>query len=56
MDVNDIRDLVTLLSFAFFLALMAWVYWPARRGAYDSAAQLPFSGEADDAHVGAHDE
>ena len=45
MDVNDICDLVTLFSFSLFLGLMAWTYWPARRNAYDSAAQLPFVGE-----------
>ena len=56
MDVNDIRDLVTLLSFSFFLGLMAWTYWPGRRDSYESAAQLPFVGEADHAPQGARDE
>jgi cytochrome c oxidase cbb3-type subunit 4 len=50
MDVNDIRALVTLFSFSFFSGLMAWTYWPARRDSYDSAAQLPFAGEMNDAH------
>ena len=56
MDVNDIRDLVTLLSFSFFLGLMVWVYWPGRRESYESAAQLPFVGEMNDVHPGARDE
>ena len=56
MDVNDIRALVTLLSFVFFLGLMAWVYWPGRRDSYESATQLPFVGELNGAHPGARDE
>ncbi len=46
MDLNDIRSLVTLFSFVFFIALMAWTYRPARRAGLDEAAQLPFLGEA----------
>ena len=56
MDVNDIRNLVTLFSFIFFLGLMVWASGPARREAYLAAAQLPFDGEVDDAHPGARDE
>ena len=56
MDLNDIRSLVTLLSFAFFLGLMAWTYWPTRRNDFDSAARLPFEGEASDGSQGARHE
>ncbi len=42
MDINHIRSIVTLLSLALFLALMAWTWWPTRRAAHDAAAQLPF--------------
>ena len=56
MDVNDIRALVTLFSFSFFSGLMAWTYWPGRRDSYESAAQLPFAGDMNDAHPGARDE
>jgi cbb3-type cytochrome oxidase subunit 3 len=60
MDVNDIRDLVTLLSFSFFLGLMAWTYWPGRRDDFAAAEQLPFVGEVgevdDDARQGARNE
>ncbi len=56
MDLNDIRDLVTLFSFVFFLGLMAWVYWPGRRAHYAEAEQLPFVGELNDVHPGARDE
>ena len=42
MDVNDLRIVVTLLSFAAFAGIVAWVW--ARRNAtrFDEAAQLPF--------------
>ena len=62
MDLNDIRSVVTLLSFGLFLALMAWTWWPSRRAIADEAAQLPFAGEAepfpvaDGANKGARDE
>jgi cytochrome c oxidase cbb3-type subunit 4 len=42
MDINDIRSVVTLVSFALFAALMVWTYLPRRRQALDEAAQLPF--------------
>jgi cytochrome c oxidase cbb3-type subunit 4 len=45
MDVNDLRSLVTLLSFLLFLALVVWTLAPARRRAHEEAAQLVFEGE-----------
>ena len=56
MDLNDIRSLVTLLSFTLFVGLMAWIWWPARRGRHDAAAQLPFLGDAVDGSCGDGDE
>ena len=53
MDLNDIRSLVTLASFALFVGLMAWTFRPARRGAHEAAARLPFDGEAQDPDNGA---
>ena len=47
MDLNDVRSLITLLSLALFLGLMAWTFWPTRRSAHEAAARLPFDGEAD---------
>lgn len=29
--------------FAFFVSVIAWVYWPARRPAYDEASRLPLN-------------
>lgn len=49
MDVNDLRSLVTLLSFAAFVAVVVSVYRRSRRASYDAAAQLPFQDEGRDA-------
>lgn len=46
MDLNDVRSLVTLLSFLLFGALMAWTWWPRRRLEMEGAARLPFLGES----------
>jgi cytochrome c oxidase cbb3-type subunit 4 len=56
MDLNDIRSFVTLLSFVLFLGLTAWTYWPGRREEIESAAQLPFEGEANEQLQGARHE
>jgi cbb3-type cytochrome oxidase subunit 3 len=31
----------------FFVAVVAWVYWPARRRAYEEASQLPLNEKND---------
>ena len=48
MDLNDIRNLVTLTSFILFVGLMAWTYRPARKRAHEEAEMLPFADEAID--------
>ena len=56
MDVNDIRSIVTLFSLLLFAGLVTYSWWPTRQRANEEAALLPFTGEADDAIPGAHDE
>ena len=56
MDLNDMRSLVTLLSFVFFIVLAASTWRPARRADLDEAAQLALIGEAGFARDGARDE
>lgn len=51
MDLNDVRSLVTLLSFVLFLGLMAYTWRPSRRRAHEDAARLPFDGDADAARA-----
>jgi cytochrome c oxidase cbb3-type subunit 4 len=45
MDLNDIRSLVTLLSFVLFLALVRWAWSARQRSGFDQAARLPFDGD-----------
>jgi cbb3-type cytochrome oxidase subunit 3 len=39
---------MTVLSFAAFLAIVAWAYGRGRAGKFSEAARLPFDGEAAD--------
>jgi cytochrome c oxidase cbb3-type subunit 4 len=45
MDLNTLRSLVTVLSFAVFLGIIAWTFSRERRAAFDAAAALPFADE-----------
>ena len=45
MDLNDIRSLVTLLSFVLFLALVRWAWSARQRRGFDEAARLPLEGD-----------
>ena len=31
MDINALRIAITLVTFAAFLGIVLWVYWPSRR-------------------------
>lgn len=42
LDLNILRSAVTLLSFAAFLAIVAWAYRRSNRHRFDEAADLPF--------------
>ena len=46
LDLNIVRSVVTAIGFTLFLGLVVWTWWPRRKPAYDSAAQLPFDGES----------
>ena len=43
MDVNTLRILATLASFATFIGITAWAFARANRQRFDEAAQLPFA-------------
>ena len=47
MDLNDIRSLVTAISFVLFCGLVVWTWMPRRRQAHDEAANLVFESEGD---------
>lgn len=42
MDVTTLRIAATLVSFATFLAILAWAYARRNRAGFEEAAQLPF--------------
>jgi len=43
MDQNDLRSLVTLLTFMTFIGIVLWAYSGRRKQAFDEAASLPFT-------------
>ena len=45
MDVNDLRILVTLLSFGAFVGIVVWVWSRRNRKRFDEAQMLPFLDE-----------
>ena len=42
-DVNDLRTLVTALSFIVFAGIVFWAYGSRRKARFDEAANLPFA-------------
>ncbi len=42
MDVNELRVVVTLLSFLIFGGIVRWALLARNRAAFDEAQQLPF--------------
>ena len=45
MDINTLRSVITVLSFALFLGIVFWAWSAKRKAAFDEAAQLPFADE-----------
>ena len=48
LDINVLRSLVTAAGFALFIGIAVWAYRPARKTAFDEAANLPFLKDAFD--------
>ena len=42
MDINTLRTLVTLASFAVFMGIVWWTCSPKRNKDFSQAARLPF--------------
>jgi cytochrome c oxidase cbb3-type subunit IV len=42
MDVNTLRIIATLLSFATFIGLMVWAYSRRNRERFEEDAKIPF--------------
>ena len=49
MDINDLRAMVTLLSFAAFAGIVVWAWSKRNQKGFEEAAMLPF---ADEPNVG----
>ena len=49
MDINDLRSIVTVLSFLCFIGIVAWAWGKSRQHDFDEAANLPFADD-DEAH------
>ncbi|MBL8346059.1 MAG: cbb3-type cytochrome c oxidase subunit 3 [Rubrivivax sp.] len=45
MDINDLRVMVTLLSFVLFIALAVHTWSRRRNPEHEAAARLPFADE-----------
>ena len=53
MEIEDLRAVMTVLSFAAFLAIVAWAYGRGRAARFAEAARLPFDDEPGDEHPSA---
>jgi cytochrome c oxidase cbb3-type subunit 4 len=42
MDLNDLRTIITALSFVVFAGIVFWAYSSRQRARFDEAANLPF--------------
>jgi cytochrome c oxidase cbb3-type subunit 4 len=45
MDINVLREIVTVASFLTFTGIVAFAYRPRNRVRFDEAAQLPLDDE-----------
>ena len=45
MDVNLLREIVTVVSFATFAAIVAWAVSPRNGKRFEEAARLPLEDE-----------
>ena len=45
IDINFVREAVTVLSFLAFIAILAYAIHPANRKRFDQAARLPLDEE-----------
>jgi cytochrome c oxidase cbb3-type subunit IV len=41
MNINDLRSLVTVLSFVLFLGILAWAISKRNKARFEAAARLP---------------
>ena len=42
MEINDMRSVMTVISFLTFVGIVAWAWSKRNKRDFDEAAQLPF--------------
>ena len=52
MDINDVRSLITAVSFAVFLGIVVWAYGSKRKARFDQAARSVLDESDDEAVAG----
>jgi cytochrome c oxidase cbb3-type subunit IV len=52
MDINTMREAVTLTSFVVFVGIVLWAWSGANRQRFEEAAHLPFDEIEDVSEVG----
>jgi cytochrome c oxidase cbb3-type subunit 4 len=45
-DVNDLRSIMTVLTFLIFVGIVWWAYSDHRKTVYEEAAQLPLDDDS----------
>jgi cytochrome c oxidase cbb3-type subunit 4 len=51
MDINDVRAVVTALSFLAFIGIVWWAYSSRRKQTYDEAARMPLDDDDKPVHA-----
>jgi cytochrome c oxidase cbb3-type subunit 4 len=59
MDVNDLRSIITVVSFMLFVGIVFWAWSGSRKADFDEAARLPLDDDqplplADNTSTGRH--
>lgn len=42
LDINSLRSLATVVSFAMFIGIVAWAFSSRKSADFEQAAKLPF--------------
>ena len=42
MDINTVREIVTVVSFATFIGIVGWAWSRRNRSGFEEAARIPF--------------
>ena len=45
MGIDELRTWITVAAFVCFIGIVAWAYSRRRKGDFDEAARLPFTGK-----------